>query len=53
MHPHVLSHAQKAQRVDLSRQPLRMLEGSHDHAWYSIVTLDESWFYLTVSHEFI
>jgi RNAse (barnase) inhibitor barstar len=50
---HVLSHAQKAQRVDLSRRLLRMLEVQHDRLWHASVTLDESWFSLMTAHEFI
>jgi hypothetical protein len=55
--PHALSDVQKDQRVNLSRRLLRMrmqmqmqmqmLEVQRDRAWYDIVTLDESWFYLS------
>jgi hypothetical protein len=44
---------EKAHRVDLSRQLLRMLEIRHGRAWYDIVTLGERWFYLTTDHELI
>jgi hypothetical protein len=44
---------QKAHRVDLSRQLLRMLEVQSDGAWHDIVTFDGSWFYLSVDHELI
>jgi hypothetical protein len=30
-----------------------MLEARHDRAWHDVVTLDESWFYLSPDHEFI
>jgi hypothetical protein len=42
--PHALSDAQKRERVNLSRRPLRMLEVQRDRAWHGIVTLDGSWF---------
>jgi hypothetical protein len=45
--PHALSDAQKGERVNLSRRLLRMLEVQRDRAWHDIVTLDESWFYLS------
>jgi hypothetical protein len=45
--------AQKTRRVDLSWQLLRMLEVQGDRAWYDIVILDESWFYLSRDHESI
>jgi hypothetical protein len=48
-----LSDVQKLQRVDQARLLLRLLQPHHDRAWYDIVTLDESWFYFTISHEFI
>jgi hypothetical protein len=50
---HALSHAQKKQRVELSRQLLRTLRIQCDRTWHNLVTLDESWFYLTTGHEFI
>jgi hypothetical protein len=51
--PHALSDAQKGERVNLSRQLLRMLEVQCDRAWYDIVTLDESSFYLSTYYEFV
>jgi hypothetical protein len=30
-----------------------MLEWQHDRAWRGIITLDESWFWLTTDDEFI
>jgi hypothetical protein len=40
--PHVLSDAQKGERVNPSRRLLRMLEVQCNRAWHDIVTLDES-----------
>jgi hypothetical protein len=51
--PHALSDAQKGERVNLSRQLLRMLEVQGDRVWHDIVTLDESWFYLSTDYEFV
>jgi hypothetical protein len=51
--PHALSDAQKGERVNLSRRLLRMLEVHCDRAWHDIVTLDESWFYLSTDYEFV
>jgi hypothetical protein len=53
--PHALSGAQKGERANLSRRLLRMrmLEVERDRAWHDIVTLDESWFYLSTDYEFV
>jgi hypothetical protein len=51
--PRTLSDAQKGQRIRLSRQRLRMLEVQRDRARHDIVTLDESWFYLSTDYEFV
>jgi hypothetical protein len=51
--PHALSDAQKGERVNLSRRLLRMLEVQRDQAWHKIVTLDESWFYLSTDYKFV
>lgn len=51
--PHRLSHSQKSDRVELSRQLLSMLEIQQVRSWHDIVTLDESWFYLCTDHEMI
>jgi ABC-type dipeptide/oligopeptide/nickel transport system ATPase subunit len=48
--PHALSGDQRAQRVELSRELLRILQVHRDRAWHDIVTLDESWFYLSTDH---
>jgi histone-lysine N-methyltransferase SETMAR len=50
---HALSDARKGERVNLSRRLLRMLEVQRDQAWHDIVTLDESWFYLSTDYEFV
>jgi hypothetical protein len=46
--PHALLDVQKGERVNLSRRLLRILEVQRDRAWHGIVTLDESWFYLSM-----
>jgi hypothetical protein len=51
--PHVLSDARKGERVNLSRRLLRMLEVQRDRAWHDIITLDESWFYMSTDYEFV
>jgi hypothetical protein len=51
--PHGLLDAQNSERVNLSRRLLRMLEVHCDRAWHDIVTLGESWFYLSTDYEFI
>jgi histone-lysine N-methyltransferase SETMAR len=51
--PHALSDAQKSERVNLSRRLLRMLEVQRDRAWHDIVTLHESWFYLSTGYKFL
>jgi hypothetical protein len=48
--PHALSEEQRARRVELSRALLRILQVQRDRAWHDIVTLDESWFYLSTDH---
>jgi hypothetical protein len=51
--PHALSDAQKDERVNLSWRRLRMLEVQRDRACHDIVTLDESWFYLSTHYKFV
>jgi hypothetical protein len=51
--PHTLSLTQKAQRIEISQQLLQTLRIYGDRAWHDIITLDESWFYLSIDHEFI
>jgi hypothetical protein len=51
--PHTLSNAQMVEKANLSRQLLRMLMVQRDRAWYDIITLDESWFYLSTDYEFV
>ena len=48
---HRLSDQQKAIRVNLSRELLRVLEVQQSRSWHDIVTLDESWFYFSTDHE--
>jgi hypothetical protein len=50
--PHALSGVQKGDRINLSWRLLRILEVQRDRAWHDIVTLDESWFYLSTDYEF-
>jgi hypothetical protein len=50
--PHALSDARKGERVNLFRRLLRMLEVQRDRARHDIVTVDESWFYLSTDYEF-
>jgi hypothetical protein len=47
------SDAQKGERVNLSRRLFQMLEVQRDRGWRAIVTLDESWFYLSTDYEFV
>jgi hypothetical protein len=51
--PHTLADAQKGKRVNLPRRLLRILEVQRDPAWHDIVTLDESWPYLSTDYEFV
>jgi hypothetical protein len=44
---------QKSDRDELSRQLLSMLETQQVRCWHHIVTLNESWFYLSTDHEMI
>jgi hypothetical protein len=53
MGPHRLTTAQKSNRAELSQQLLSMLEIQRVRFWHNIVTLDESWFYLSTDHEMI
>jgi hypothetical protein len=49
--PHSLTEAQPQIRIDRSIELLRCLEFAQANEWQSIMTLDESWFYLWTSHE--
>ena len=51
--PHNLSDDQKQMRVDKSNDLLQLLNSMKHHSWKNIVTLDESWFYLTTDYESI
>jgi hypothetical protein len=49
--PHSLTEAPWQIRIDRSIELLRRLESAQANEWQSIMTLDESWFYLWTSHE--
>jgi hypothetical protein len=51
--PHRLTTAQESNRVEFSRQLESMFEIQQVRYWHNIVTLDESWFYLSTDHEMI
>jgi hypothetical protein len=51
--PNALSDAPNGERVNPSRRRLRMLEVQRDRAWHDIVTVNESWFYLSTDYEFV
>jgi hypothetical protein len=47
-HPHAYS---KMERAILSIELLRQLRSIEHHGWHFIITLGESWFYLSTDHE--
>jgi hypothetical protein len=49
--PHSLTEAQRQIGIDRSIELLKRLESAQANKWQSIMTLDESWFYLWTSHE--
>jgi hypothetical protein len=49
--PHTLTPIQKAKRAALSLELLRQLRSIGHHGWLFIITLDESWSYLSTDHE--
>jgi transposase len=49
--PHSLTDTQKAPRITLSNQPLLEIHSIKHHGWHFIITLDDSWFYLSTDHE--
>jgi hypothetical protein len=49
--PHRPSDGQKTMRVNLSRELLRVLPRQQTRGWHIILTLDESWFYLSPDDE--
>jgi hypothetical protein len=49
--PHRLTHIQKNQRVELSKELLCQLRSMQHQGWQFIITFDESWFYLATDHE--
>jgi hypothetical protein len=51
--PHSLTAAQETEPVTLSIELLRQLRSIEHHGWQFIITLDESWFYISTDHEHI
>jgi hypothetical protein len=49
--PHTFSPTQKTERATLSIETLRQLRSVEHHGWQLIITLDESWFYLSADKE--
>jgi hypothetical protein len=49
--PHSLTDTQKAPRITLSNQLLLEIRSAKHQDWHFIITLDESWFYLSTDHE--
>jgi histone-lysine N-methyltransferase SETMAR len=49
--PHSLSATQKAQRITLANRLLFELRSIKSDGWHFVVSLDESWFYLTTDLE--
>jgi hypothetical protein len=48
--PHQLSDDQKTIRLNLSREPLRVLQRQQTREWHDTLTLDELWFYFPIEH---
>jgi hypothetical protein len=48
-----MSDAQQQKRVEQAQRFSRKLMSHQRRAWHGIVTLDESWFSLTMHYEFI
>jgi hypothetical protein len=51
--PHRSSDDQRKIRVDRSNELLRLLLSLQANDWQSLMTLNESWFYLSTSHEIV
>jgi hypothetical protein len=49
--PHILTPPQKTEGAALLIELLRQLRSIEHHGWQFIITLDESWFYLSTDHE--
>jgi hypothetical protein len=49
--PDTLTDTQTARRVTLSNQLLLELLSIKHHRWHFVITLDESWFYLSTHHQ--
>jgi hypothetical protein len=49
--PHTITPTQKTECAILSIEFLLQLRSIERHGWQLIITLDESWFYLSTDHE--
>jgi transposase len=49
--PHTLTPIQKTEHTTFSIKHLDQLRSIEHHGWQFIITLDESWFYLSTDHE--
>jgi hypothetical protein len=49
--PHTLTPTQKTERVTLSIELLRQIRSIECHGWQFMITLGESWFYLSTDHK--
>jgi hypothetical protein len=49
--PHTITPTQETERATLSIELLRQLRSIEHHDWQFIITLDESWLYLSTDHE--
>jgi hypothetical protein len=49
--PYTLTLPQKTERDTLSIELLRQLRSIEHHGWQFIITIDESWFYLSTDDE--
>jgi hypothetical protein len=49
--PHTFTPTQETERATLSIELLRQLRSIEHHGWQFIISLNESWFYLSTDHE--
>jgi hypothetical protein len=49
--PHTFTPTQKMEDATFSIELLPQLRSTEHHGWQCIITLDESWFYLSTDHE--